>query len=222
MSNFAIPNPKKTITVDFPLDKIKESARNISLLHPKYRFYNSNEVFNQYTYEATEFLSWGVYMYINLNSISSNKTEITIEIVRKIGAFDYASEAADANMHIDWLIHYLSQLAVMSSAQITDIKNQQIQQADDKKREKEAKKQKRKFDKENFANIPKTKKLASTFAFLFGFIGIHRLYLGQKKRAYLCAAFFWTLIPAVIGIIDGFIFLFMSQEKFDLKYNQKK
>jgi hypothetical protein len=76
MAVFAIPNPKKTTQVDFPIEKVKISVKNISLLNKKYKFTNSNEIFNQYTYEATEFLSMGVYIDINLNTITENKTEI--------------------------------------------------------------------------------------------------------------------------------------------------
>jgi hypothetical protein len=55
-----IPNPKKTITIDFPLDKVKVSIERIEKLDKKYKFTKSNPIFNQTTFEATEFLSLGV------------------------------------------------------------------------------------------------------------------------------------------------------------------
>lgn len=71
MAVFAIPNPKKTTQVDFPIDRVKLSVLNINLENKKYKFTKANEIFNQYTYEATEFLSLGVYIDINLKKMFS-------------------------------------------------------------------------------------------------------------------------------------------------------
>lgn len=90
---------KKTIQVDFPLEKIKNSILNIPLLNKNYRFSSSNEVFNQFTFESFEFLSIGVYLDFHLNSISESKTEINLEIKRKIGSFNQPAEITNANMH---------------------------------------------------------------------------------------------------------------------------
>ena len=62
MAVFAIPNPKKSTIVDFPIDRIKLSVQNLGLVNSKYKFTKSNEIFNQYTFEALEFLSLGVFI----------------------------------------------------------------------------------------------------------------------------------------------------------------
>lgn len=118
----AIPNPKKSIKVDFPLEKIKRSIKNIPILNKNYRFHNSNELFNQYTFESFEFLSAGVYLDFHLDSISENKTEINLEIRRKIGSFNQPSEITNANYHIDRLFKYIAELTSKSDEELELIK----------------------------------------------------------------------------------------------------
>ncbi|OCA71769.1 hypothetical protein BBI00_15365 [Chryseobacterium arthrosphaerae] len=65
----------------------------------------------------------------------------------------------------------------------------------------------------------KDKNTASILAFLLGGFGIHRFYLGQTVLGCIYLLFCWTFIPVFIALIDFFIFIFMSQNKFDLKYN---
>jgi|GEM_PF-2224179 len=54
--------------------------------------------------------------------------------------------------------------------------------------------------------------------FLEGFVA-HRFYLGQTGLNFFYLLFCWTLIPAVIALVDFIAFLTMSKENFDLKYN---
>lgn len=126
MAVFAIPNPKKTIQVDFPLEKIKNSILNIPLLNKNYRFSSSNDIFNQFTFESFEFLSIGVFLDFHLNSISENKTEINLEIRRKIGSFNQPAEITNANIHIDKLFKYIGQLTSMSNDEITLLKQRTV------------------------------------------------------------------------------------------------
>ncbi|WP_228394781.1 TM2 domain-containing protein [Chryseobacterium arthrosphaerae] len=203
MAVFAIPNPKKILSVDFPIDKVRESVKNISVLSSKYKFNSSNEIFNQYTYESYEFLSLGVYIDINLNSVTDHKTEITIEIRRKLGTFNESHEVTHANNHIVNIINYIAQLTAMTSDEINSLK----------------------IREQGTKNLPiqikskKDKNTASILAFLLGGFGIHRFYLGQTVLGCIYLLFCWTFIPVFIALIDFFIFIFMSQNKFDLKYN---
>ena len=112
MAVFAIPNPKKSIQVDFPIERVKLSVLNISLENDKYKFSKSNEIFNQYTYEAFEFLSLGVYIDINLNKITDEKTEITVEIRRKLGTFNQSYEVTRANNHLDKIFNIIANLTI--------------------------------------------------------------------------------------------------------------
>lgn len=133
MAVFAIPNPKKTIQVDFPLEKVKLGVKNINLINTKYHFETSNEIFNQYTYRASEFLSIGVYIDINLNKLSEDKTEITVEIRRKLGSFNHAHEITYANEHLMSIIDSISKLIIKSSEEIKELKNQTNKQSNSKK-----------------------------------------------------------------------------------------
>lgn len=126
MAVFAIPNPKKTTQVDFAIDRVKLSVLNISLENNKYKFTKANEIFNQYTYEAAEFLSLGVFIDINLNKISDEKTEITIEIRRKIGTFDQSFEVTKANEHLIKVFDCIANLTAKTPEEIENLKNAQI------------------------------------------------------------------------------------------------
>ncbi len=64
------------------------------------------------------------------------------------------------------------------------------------------------------------KKLTATiFAILLGSFGAHKFYLGRKTAGALYSIFFFTFIPGLLGIIEGIRYATMSQEEFDLRYN---
>lgn len=121
----AIPNPKKSTQVDFPIEKVKLSVQNISLRNNKYKFSKANEIFNQYTFESSEFLSLGVYVDINLNKITEDKTEITVEIRRKIGTFNQSYEITNANEHIEKTFECIAFLITKSPEEIEQYKTSQ-------------------------------------------------------------------------------------------------
>tara|TARA_R110002020_G_scaffold222564_1_gene431428 strand:- start:16063 stop:18672 length:2610 start_codon:yes stop_codon:yes gene_type:complete len=52
-----------------------------------------------------------------------------------------------------------------------------------------------------------------------GFIGLQKFYLGRFFQGILCLLFFWTLIPAIVGLWDMIKFSLMSEAKFHLKFN---
>lgn len=126
MALFAIPNPKKTINLDFNIDKVKKAILTIPLINKKYKFTNSSEVLNQYTLEALEFLSIGVYIDFNLSTVSENKTEITIEIRRKVGSFDQSHEITNANKHLEVLIQNLSYTIMYSESELENLKKAHV------------------------------------------------------------------------------------------------
>lgn len=63
---------------------------------------------------------------------------------------------------------------------------------------------------------------AAIFAFFLGGIGAHHFYLGNIGLGILYLVFCWTFIPSLIAVIEGIIYLLMSEENFDQKYNRKK
>lgn len=67
----------------------------------------------------------------------------------------------------------------------------------------------------------KDKNVAGILALFFGWIGIHRFYLGQVGLGILYAVLFWSGISAVLGLIDAIVFFSMDNEAFDQKYNRR-
>jgi len=117
----AIPNPKKTLVIDFSIEKIKSTIEFIPLLNSKYKFSSKNEILNSYIFEALEFLSLGIFADISLSKLDDNRTEITIEIRRKIGAFDQAHEVSRANDHIAAVFELISKCIVLSESEISEL-----------------------------------------------------------------------------------------------------
>ncbi|MDW9381371.1 TM2 domain-containing protein [Chryseobacterium sp. JV558] len=67
----------------------------------------------------------------------------------------------------------------------------------------------------------KSKSTTTLLAFFLGGLGIHRFYLGQNVMGILYLIFCWTFIPALIAFVDFFVFIFMSESRFNYKYNLK-
>lgn len=70
------------------------------------------------------------------------------------------------------------------------------------------------------SRLKKEKDIAGLLALFFGFIGLHRFYLGQRGRGILYLMLALTGISAILGLIDAFSFFSMDNKSFDLKYNR--
>lgn len=115
MALFGIPNPTKKITIDFSIEQVKKALDRIPAVSGgKYSITNVNVAFNQYTLEALEFLSAGVFVDFNLLSLSDTRTEVSIEVRRKIGSFDQSYEVTKANNHINDLVNFLSNTVTLT------------------------------------------------------------------------------------------------------------
>lgn len=67
----------------------------------------------------------------------------------------------------------------------------------------------------------KNKVLAGILAIVFGGIGVHKFYLGRIGQGILYLLFFWTYVPAVVGFVEGIVYLCMSDESFCRKFGRK-
>lgn len=67
----------------------------------------------------------------------------------------------------------------------------------------------------------KNKLAAALLAIFLGDFGAHKFYLGKPGVGLIYLLFFWTGIPAVIGIIEGIIYLLSSEEDFQRKHGKK-
>ena len=60
--------------------------------------------------------------------------------------------------------------------------------------------------------------VAGVLAILVGAFGAHKFYLGKNGQGILYLLFFWTAIPAIIGIVEGIKYLVADPEDFARKY----
>ena len=65
----------------------------------------------------------------------------------------------------------------------------------------------------------RNKNTAGLSAMLLGGLGLHKFYLGQPKQGFLYLIFFWTFIPALLGLVDGIKLFGMSADEFNRTYN---
>lgn len=63
----------------------------------------------------------------------------------------------------------------------------------------------------------KSKIAAGLLAIFLGGIGVHKFYLGKVGLGIVYILFCWTYIPALIGLIEGIIYLCSNDENFQLK-----
>jgi len=68
----------------------------------------------------------------------------------------------------------------------------------------------------------KNKIAAGLFAILLGGLGVHKFYLGRIGWGIVYLIFCWTFIPAIVGLIEGILYLTASDEDFERKYVLKK
>ncbi|MDW0116078.1 TM2 domain-containing protein [Sporosarcina thermotolerans] len=64
----------------------------------------------------------------------------------------------------------------------------------------------------------KSKTAAGLLAIFFGGLGIHKFYLGRWGWGIIYLLFCWTYIPALIGLIEGIIYLVSNPHNFARKY----
>ena len=67
----------------------------------------------------------------------------------------------------------------------------------------------------------KNKTTAAVLAIFLGGIGVHRFYLGETLKGIIMLLFCWTVIPSILALISGIIWLLGSNESFDKKYNSQ-
>jgi TM2 domain-containing membrane protein YozV/ribosomal protein L40E len=61
---------------------------------------------------------------------------------------------------------------------------------------------------------------AALFAILLGTFGVHKFYLGKIGMGILYLLFFWTVIPTIVGVIEGIIYLTKSDDAFEEQYRK--
>lgn len=64
----------------------------------------------------------------------------------------------------------------------------------------------------------KDRTTAGILAILLGGLGVHKFYLNETGLGVLYLCFSWTLIPAIIGFVEGILYLTKSDREFEAKY----
>lgn len=63
-----------------------------------------------------------------------------------------------------------------------------------------------------------SKLAAALLAFFLGGFGVHKFYLGQVGWGIAYLLLCWTFLPMVASIVDGIVYLTMSDEAFVRRY----
>jgi TM2 domain-containing membrane protein YozV len=64
----------------------------------------------------------------------------------------------------------------------------------------------------------KSRVAAIIFALLLGGIGVHKFYLGRIGQGVLYVLFCWTCVPTIVGLVEGIVYLTMTDAAFAAKY----
>ena len=64
----------------------------------------------------------------------------------------------------------------------------------------------------------KNRVIAGLLAIFLGDFGIHKFYIGKMAIGLLYLVFCWTGIPAVVGLIEGVLYLITDDSTFRKKY----
>lgn len=130
-----IPNPKKSFQIDKKPEDVASAVENLVLYTDKYKLFKKNDLLKLFTFEASEFLSLGVYIDVNLSSVDANRTEVTIEVKRKVGTFNQTHEVSLANDHIVKITELISHSLIADpSIRLKEIEDQK-QRKEDARRE---------------------------------------------------------------------------------------
>lgn len=89
----------KNVTIERPVTDVRDALRHLHLYTNKYRLRSENEVLNQCTYEASEFLNLGSFIEFTYQSAGPRKTRLQIDVRRKVGTFNQSHEITAANDH---------------------------------------------------------------------------------------------------------------------------
>lgn len=69
-------------------------------------------------------------------------------------------------------------------------------------------------------DIPEKSRIAAGLLAIFvGGLGVHKFYLGEVGLGVLYLLFSWTLIPALVGLIEGIYYLCMSDARFARRFH---
>lgn len=60
--------------------------------------------------------------------------------------------------------------------------------------------------------------VAGILAILVGGLGVHKFYQGNMRNGVIYLCLCWTMIPALLGLIEGILMLVADEREYDEKY----
>lgn len=67
----------------------------------------------------------------------------------------------------------------------------------------------------------RSKWVAAALAFLFGWFGAHKFYLGQVGMGLVYLLFSWTFIPLFVSMVEALMLAIASEREFDVRFNSR-
>ncbi len=61
--------------------------------------------------------------------------------------------------------------------------------------------------------------VAALLAIFLGSFGLHKFYLGKAMWGLIYLFFFWSFISGILGVIEGIMYLLMTDKEFESKYS---
>lgn len=68
----------------------------------------------------------------------------------------------------------------------------------------------------------KNRVVAAVLALFLGILGAHKFYLGDFRRGFYYLLLCWTLVPLMLGIAEGVMYLSATDEEFQRHYADGK
>lgn len=122
-----INNPKKSVSVDMNINRIRMMVKNLYKVYTNIVINNvdnkEDDFINTYYYHVREFgLTCGARAVITLKKINENTTEIEVEMQREVGSYNRGYEVHKADKQIESIFSALSFLSTKTESEIETIK----------------------------------------------------------------------------------------------------
>jgi len=110
MSLLSLPNPTKSITVNFAVAKVRESLNLIPKVKRGFNLTKENEILGMFEFSKLETLSAGSTFEVTVEEVASNKSKVTILGKRTVGTINQAHEASKVDRGINDLFEGVAEL----------------------------------------------------------------------------------------------------------------
>jgi hypothetical protein len=118
----SIPNQKKTVTIEYPIDSVRDIMKLIKYYNSDYKLINSDDVKCVYSYSTNDTPSSRVLIDVSLNPRNKNATDVTIEVHTASEKFDQTHETNSKDKYIEYFILIISTTLSFTKEQLEKLK----------------------------------------------------------------------------------------------------